>query len=173
MTSQYQKFVTLELKNVTSQGCVFGQSIHGNASDFINQPLPKDSVSAHGASHHARSPGLPPSKSSIANTITSVAVINASTVVCFFKGMQLFNVTLHQNSKLDPLRFGLTFQIANLLSCRRVWKVDSWHIYIIKISQDLCSIGTINKHIIKDQKSYCCFGKIFIFGNGPLNTVLY
>jgi len=37
--------------------------------------------------------------------------------------MQLFTVTLHQNSKLDSLRLGLTFQIENPLSCRRVWFV--------------------------------------------------
>ena len=107
------------------------------------------------------------------NTSPSVAVTKASTVVCFFKDMQLFNVTLHQNSKLDSLRLGMTFQIENLLSCRRVWKVDSWNIHIIKISQDLCSIVTVNKHIIIDQKRFCSFGKFFIFGNGQLNTVLY
>jgi len=107
------------------------------------------------------------------NTSTSVAVTNASTVCCFFKEMQLFNVTLHQNSKLDSLRLGLTFQVENLLSCRRVWKVDSWSIYIIKSSQDSCSIVTVSKHIVIDQKSYCCFGKIIIFDNGQLNTVLY
>jgi len=31
--------------------------IRGNSSDFIDHPLPKDSVSAHGASHHAWAPG--------------------------------------------------------------------------------------------------------------------
>jgi len=46
--------------------------------------------------------------------------------------MQLFNVTLHQNSQLDS-RPGLTFQIENPLSCRRVWKVDLWNIYKNKI----------------------------------------
>jgi len=107
------------------------------------------------------------------HTSTSVAATNASTVVCFFKDMQLFNVTLHQNSKLDSLRLGLTFQIENLLSCRRVWKLDLWNIYIIKISQDLCSTVTVNKCIIVHQKSDYCFGKIFIFGNGQLNTLLY
>ena len=35
--------------------------------------------------------------------------------------MQLFNVTLHQNSICGSLRLGLTFQIENPLSCRRVW----------------------------------------------------
>jgi len=85
------------------------------------------------------------------NTSTSVAVI-ASTVGCFFKDMHLFNVTLHQNSKLDSLKLGLTFQIESLLSCRRVWKVDSWNIFIVEIWQDLCSIVTVNKHIIIDQK---------------------
>jgi len=52
--------------------------------------------------------------------------------------MQLFNVTLHQNSKLG-LRLRLTFHIENPLSCRRVWKVDLWNIYKNKILQDLCS----------------------------------
>jgi len=37
-----------------------------------------------------------------------------------FKDMQLFNVTLHKNSKLDSLTLGLTFQIENQLSCRKV-----------------------------------------------------
>jgi len=37
--------------------------------------------------------------------------------------------------------------------------------YNNKISQDLCSTVTVIKHTIKDQKSYCCFGKNFIFGN--------
>jgi len=41
--------------------------------------------------------------------------------------MQLFNVTLHQNSTLDSLRRGLTFQIEDPLSCRRVWKADLWN----------------------------------------------
>jgi len=54
--------------------------------------------------------------------------------------MQLCNVTLHQNSKHDSLRLGLTFQIENLLSCRRIWKVDLWNIYKNKISQELCRI---------------------------------
>jgi len=84
----------------------------------------------------------------------------------FFKDMQLFNVTLHQNSKFGSLQLGLTFEIENPLSCRRVWKVDLWNIYKNKISQDLCSTETVNKHTIKDQKSYCYFGNIFIFGNG-------
>jgi len=53
--------------------------------------------------------------------------------------MQLFNVTLHQNSKFGSLRLGLIFQIENPLSCRRVWKIDLWNIYKNKISQDLCS----------------------------------
>jgi len=53
--------------------------------------------------------------------------------------MQLFNVTLHQNSKLDSLRFGLAFQIENPLSCRRVWKADLWNVCKNKISQELCS----------------------------------
>jgi len=53
--------------------------------------------------------------------------------------MQLFNVTLHQNSKFYSFRLGLTSQIENPQSCRRVWKVDLWHKYKNKISQDLCS----------------------------------
>jgi len=53
--------------------------------------------------------------------------------------MQLFNVTLYQNSKFDFLRHGSTFQIENPLSCRRVWKVDLWNIYKNKILHDLCS----------------------------------
>jgi len=72
--------------------------------------------------------------------------------------MQLFNVTLHQNSKFGSLRPGLTFQTENPLSCRRVWKVDLWNLYKNKIFQDLCSTATVNKHTVKDQKSYCCFG---------------
>jgi len=83
-------------------------------------------------------------------------------LVFLFKDMQLFNVTLHQNSKFGSLRHGLTFQILNPLSCRRVWKVDLWNIYKNKISQDLCSTVTVNEHTIKDQKSCCCFGNIFI-----------
>jgi len=53
--------------------------------------------------------------------------------------MQLFNVTFQQNSKFGSLQLGLTLQIENPLSCRRVWKVDLWNIYNNKISQDLCS----------------------------------
>jgi len=33
--------------------------ICGNTSDFIDHPLPKHFVSAHGASHRAWAPGLP------------------------------------------------------------------------------------------------------------------
>jgi len=86
-------------------------------------------------------------------------------LVCFFKDMQLFYVTLHQKCKLG-LRLRLTFYIENPLSCRRVWKVGLWNIYKNNILQDSCSTVTVNKHTIKGQKSYCCFGNIFIFGNG-------
>jgi len=41
-------------------------------------------------------------------------------LVCFFKDMQLCNVTLHQNSKLESLRLGLTFKIENPQNCTRV-----------------------------------------------------
>jgi len=34
----------------------------GNTSDFIDHHLPKDSLPAHGASHHTGSPGHLPSK---------------------------------------------------------------------------------------------------------------
>jgi len=27
-------------------------------------------------------------------------------------------------------------------------------------------VVTVNKHNVKDQKTYYCFGSIFIFGNG-------
>jgi len=37
--------------------------IRGNTSDFIDHLLFKDSVTAHGTSHHAWAPGPPPSKS--------------------------------------------------------------------------------------------------------------
>jgi len=53
--------------------------------------------------------------------------------------MQLFNVTLHQNSKFGSFRLGLTSQIENPQSCRRVWKVDLWNIYKNKNLHDLCS----------------------------------
>jgi len=36
--------------------------------------------------------------------------------------MQLFNVTLHQNSKLDALRLELTFPIENLLELQKSLK---------------------------------------------------
>ena len=52
--------------------------------------------------------------------------------------MQLFNVTLHQNSKLNSLRLGLTFQIENLLVAEESERLIR-EIYIIKMSQDLCS----------------------------------
>jgi len=87
--------------------------------------------------------------------------------------MQLFNVTLHQNSKLDSLKLGLTFQSENTMSCRRVWKVDLWNICKNKISQDLFNTATVNQRTTVDQKSHCCSGKFFIFGNGSLHTVLY
>ena len=96
------------------------------------------------------------------NTSAALAVANASAVVCF-KDMQLFKVTLHQNSKLDSLRLGLTFQIGNPLSCKKVWKVDLWNIYKNKLSQDLCSTVTVNKHSIINHKSYCCFWKIYFW----------
>jgi len=43
-----------------------------------------------------------------------LAVTNAASLL--FKDMQLLNVTLHQNSKLDSLRLGLTSQIEKPLS---------------------------------------------------------
>jgi len=78
--------------------------------------------------------------------------------------MQLFNVILYQNSKFDSLRHGLTFQIENPLKLQKSLKRFIW--YKNNILQHLCSTVTVNKHTIKDQISYCCFGNIFIFGNG-------
>ena len=66
--------------------------------------------------------------------------------------MQLFNVTLHQNSEFGYLGLGLTFQIEHSLSCRRVWKVDLWNIYKNKVLQDLCSAVTVNKLLSKIKK---------------------
>jgi len=43
----------MRLPKITSQILM----IRGNASDFIDHPLPKQFVSAHGASHHAWVPG--------------------------------------------------------------------------------------------------------------------
>jgi len=60
-------------------------------------------------------------------------------LVFIFEDMQLFNVTLYQNSKFGSLRLALTFQIEYPLYCRRVWKHDLWIIYKNKIWQDLCS----------------------------------
>jgi len=51
---------------------------------------------------------------------TSLAVTNATSLLFYFKDMQLFNVTLRQNAKLDSFRLALTFQIKNPLSCKRV-----------------------------------------------------
>jgi len=39
--------------------------LHGTTNDFIDHPLPKLFVFAHGASHHAWAPGLTPSKSGV------------------------------------------------------------------------------------------------------------
>jgi len=79
--------------------------------------------------------------------------------------MQLFNVTLHQNSKFGSLQLGLTFQIDNPRAAEGPERLIC-SIYTKTILQDLCSTVTVNKCTIKDHKSYCCFGKIFIFGNG-------
>jgi len=46
--------------------------ICGKTSDFIDHPLPKDFVSAHGASHHAWAPGphhLNPALGHVTSTI--------------------------------------------------------------------------------------------------------
>jgi len=85
------------------------------------------------------------------NASTSVAVING-TSFSFLRTCSYLMLQCHQNSKFGSLWLGLTFQIENPLSCRRVWKVDLWHIRKNKISQDLCSTVTVNKHTIKDQK---------------------
>ena len=43
--------------------------------------------------------------------------------------MRLFNVTFHQNSKLDSLRIGSTFQIENLLSLQKSLKAQgNWFV---------------------------------------------
>jgi len=55
--------VLLQLTNMTSQYYVIIVMICGNTSDFIDHPLPKLFVSAHGVSHQAWAPGPPPSKS--------------------------------------------------------------------------------------------------------------
>ena len=41
--------------------------ICGNTSDFIDHPLPKHFVTAHGVSHHTWAPGTRPSKSGAAS----------------------------------------------------------------------------------------------------------
>jgi len=96
--------------------------------------------------------------------VTSVAVTNATSSL--FTDMQFFNVTFHQNSKLDSLRLGLTFQIENPLSCRRAWKVDLWNIYKNTISQDSCSTVTVNKHTIIDEKITAVLEKISFLAMG-------
>ena len=48
---------------MTPQDYVIILMIRGNTTDFIDHPLPKDSISAYGASHHAWAPVPPPSKS--------------------------------------------------------------------------------------------------------------
>ena len=62
-------FVTtelIELTYVTSQDYIINIIDHRNNNDFIGHRLPKDSLSTHGASHHAwatgpnhLNPGLP------------------------------------------------------------------------------------------------------------------
>jgi len=42
------------------------------------------------------------------------------------------------------------------LICEIYTKTKFYKIYVV----------IVNKHTIKDQKSYYCFGNIFIFGNG-------
>ena len=79
--------------------------------------------------------------------------------------MQLFNVTLHQNSKFGVYDLDWLFKLkthwvaeeSERLICDKYTKTKFYKI---------CSTVTVNKHTIKDQKSYCCFGNIFIFGNG-------
>jgi len=46
----------------------------GNTSDYIDHPLPKHFVSAHGVSHHAWAPGPPPSKFGAARSDSTVLV---------------------------------------------------------------------------------------------------
>jgi len=55
--------VTVELTYVTSEDYVININDLRNTNDFIDHPLPKDSVAPLGASHHAWVPGSPPSKS--------------------------------------------------------------------------------------------------------------
>ena len=60
----------------------------GNTSDFIDHPLPKHFVSAHGASHHAWAPGSPPSKSGADANELPVAVSafeNTKKLLCLHK----------------------------------------------------------------------------------------
>jgi len=55
--------------------------IRGNNSDFIYHPLPNDSVSVHGASHHAWAPWPPPSKSGAETTTAHWNQINSQFVI--------------------------------------------------------------------------------------------
>jgi len=73
--------------------------------------------------------------------------------------MQWFNVTLHQNSKLDFFKTWLTFQIEIALSYRRVWKASLWNICKNKASVELYNTVTVTKHTFVHQKSDFCFGK--------------
>jgi len=89
------------------------------------------------------------------NASTSVAVTNGTSFPFLWTRSYLMshNIII-PNLVLWP---GLTFQIENTLSCRRVWKVDLWNIY-------KNSTVTVNKHtVLSKTKKLLLFWKYFHF----------
>ena len=68
--------------------------VRGNTSDLIGHPLPKDSISAHGASHHGWAPAPPLSKSGAGQdelTVSTTTLNFYGLVKCVMQPRILFN----------------------------------------------------------------------------------
>jgi len=70
--------------------------------------------------------------------------------------IKILNLVLYDLDWLFKLKTHWVAEESERLIREIYTKTKFYKIYVV----------TVNKHTIKDQKTYYCFGNIFIFGNG-------
>ena len=142
--------------------------IRGNTSDFIDHPLPKYFESAHGASHHAWTPGLPPSKSGagvkcdcsvqrIGTNTNNLTASKHATICC--KIFCIFRETGTCIFAAEPQPFQSRVRH---FSCRALQSYNSpgdWGRELFKPSTDSASL------VVKIEKKIFVLGLSFSGGN--------
>ena len=97
---------------------------------------------------------------------------SASTTNCS-PGSQALSEVTHQDHSIG-ITLLLLVRATYIFFCSSRTSRSWWIMQSTQHHRRGCNSSTItvNKHTIIDQKSYCCFAKIFIFGNGWLNSVV-